>query len=142
MSKNLTARLVALCLALGIIAVTVAGCGSQYQPSPTHVAAMYADALDHGDFRQACQKIQQAIIRRLWRKTAGCETYFVGAFGFGITFGMRLGGYKVVGHSYQGWREGAVKVARVALTAPDGSLLHVRLVKTRAHGWKIASVGT
>lgn len=132
-------RFVALYLALGIF--VVAGCGSQYQPSPTHVAALYADALDHGDFRQACQQIQPTIVRRLWKTTPGCETYFAGAFGFAVAFGARLGGYKVVGHSYQGWREGDTRVARVSLTAPNGSLLHARLVKTRLHGWKIVSVG-
>lgn len=119
-------------------AVLVAGCGGSSGPTPTRVAAVYIDAINHGDFRQACAQVQPSVLKHLWGSYTACQSYFTAAFSMVAQY-SGLGGYKVVPHSYRGWREGDTKVARVLVTPPYGDLLRVRLVKT-SHGWKIAGV--
>jgi hypothetical protein len=125
-------------LAILLCALALAGCGSNAASTPTHVAAIYIDAVNHGDFRAACQQIQPAVVKHLWGSFTACQSYFTSAFSFVASY-KGLGGYKIVPHSYRGWREGDARVARVLMTPPYGDLLRVRLVKT-AHGWKIAGV--
>ena len=121
-----------------ILVASVAGCGGNTTPTPLHVAAVYIDGINSGDFRQACAQIQPAVVKRLWGKPSSCPSYFTSAFAMVATY-QGLGGYTVVPHSYRGWREGDVRVASVKAKTPYGSTLTVRLVKT-AGGYKLASV--
>ena len=102
---------------------------STSQPTPTHVTAQFFDGVNTGNFVETC---------RVWRAAVGhlrdCTAYLVQRAAF---FG--LGSYRIVGHSYVGWREHGVSVARVTVT--NGSaVIHARLVKTRLHGWLVVTV--
>lgn len=126
--------------AIAAVALTVAvSYGGGSSATPTHVASVYVDGINHGDFRQACSVIQPNVLKYLWKSWTGCADYF--AHTFGSPFTGSLGGYKLVAHSYDEWLEGKAIVARVRMTSPTGTLLKIRLVKTKNFGWRLQSVG-
>jgi hypothetical protein len=106
--------------------------------SPTHVAAVFIDGLNHGDYRQACAQIQSSVVAHNWKNQSGCETYFTVDFAqYASLFGT-ISGYKVIDRSRKEWREGDARVASVRVSYNGGAGVVIRLVETAA-GWKVAS---
>ena len=131
------AALTAAVLVATIAALTWISRSNKSLPTPTHVAAQFFDGENHGDFRASCSLIQPSVVKRLWQSIDHCETYFTMAFAQ-AAFAGQTGDYKVIPHSYRGWREGRVEVATVRASY-YGQTITVRLVKTAA-GWRVHSV--
>ena len=125
--------LIALLLAGAVFCFVMAGITAFDRPSsptPTHVAAVFFDGYTHGDLRQTCHVWQQGRTHQ-----AQCVAYLALLIASSGT-----GDYRVLPHSYKGWREGSTEVASVRVfNAASTQMLTVRLVKT-AHGWLVVSV--
>lgn len=118
---------VALCVAFACL---VAGCGGSSSPSPTHVAAVFFDGVNHGDFRQTCSVWQT---RAVWR----CEAGLTVQLGEAAISG-EFGGYRVVPRSVRMWRTGRIEYATVRVDyTPGGQQLTAHLRKRPGGSWLV-----
>lgn len=134
-------KLAGAAAALIIVAALAAGFAWNTTPyiSPTHVAAEFADGLAHGDAREVCATINPRVVRAQWGNQTSCQLYWAGTIGQAAAFGQSTA-YRIVSHSYKGWREGKTELATVkAAYVAGGSDITIHLVKTR-NGWRVEQV--
>jgi hypothetical protein len=129
MMKLRTMLAVGLLGALGLVA---AGCGGNTSTnSAYHVANMFVQQLNHGNFYGACRLA--TLPSSQWKACAAAEAQV--AFFYG-----GLPGFNLIPGTFQAWKTGNVEHARVeAVDNIGGYDGQVNLVKTK-DGWRVVSI--